>query len=406
MLSSYQSGFCSKRSTGTCLAEFLNNVYTNVDMGKACAGIFLDLSKAFDCVEHETLLYKLKCLGFKQCLVNWFGSYLKDRTQLTVVNNVCSSTGDVSCGVPQGSILGPMLFICYINDLERHLLYSTPSLFADDTALLVSGTMAEDVSYKLNIDLGIVSNYFAANKLQLNLSKTKSMFFHNGYKFRNDNALGIRHNGCHIEQVTCFKYLGVLLDPTLSFKDHVEYICKESKQKTGMLWCMHNFISEPLAYKLYSALIKPVYTYCDYIYDRCSKTLARKIEVVHNSALKAVKSIRGRYSATELHEELKVPWLDVSRKNSTCTEVFKLLEGQGPPNLRDKFKVRDVGRSLRSAHQRALVRPKTRTKFGDGDFVRRGICYWECLPDACKGVETADQFKQNIKLNYYFEHVP
>ena len=78
LLSTYQSGFHSKRSTGTCLAEFLNNVYPNVDAGRACAGIFLDLSKAFDCVEHETLLFKLKCLGFKMCLVNWFRSYLKN----------------------------------------------------------------------------------------------------------------------------------------------------------------------------------------------------------------------------------------------------------------------------------------------------------------------------------------
>ncbi len=191
LLSSYQSGFRSKRSTGTCLAEFLNNIYSNVDAGRACAGIFLDLSKAFDCVEHETLLCKLKCLGFKSCLVNWFRSYLENRTQLTVVNNVCSSTGDVLCGVPQGSILGPMLFICYINDLERHLLYSNPSLFADDTALLVNGSTAADVSYKLNTDLRIVSQYFAANKLQLNLTKTKCMFFHNGIKYRNANVLEV-----------------------------------------------------------------------------------------------------------------------------------------------------------------------------------------------------------------------
>ncbi len=281
----------------------MNNIYTNVDAGCACAGLFLDLSKVFDCVEHETRLTKLECLGFKTCLDNWFRPYLGNRMQLTVVNNVSSSTGDVLCSVPQGSHVGPMLFICYINDLERHLLYSNPSLFADDTALLATGTTIEDVSYKLNVDLGIVSDYFAANKLQLNLNKTKCMFFHNGYKFRNANELAIQHNGLQVEQVNSFKYLGVYLDPTLSFKDHVEYICKKSKQRTGMLWRMRHFISEPLAFQLYTALIKPVYTYCDYIYDGCSKTLARKIEVVHNSALKAIKSIRGRYSASELHAD-------------------------------------------------------------------------------------------------------
>lgn len=106
LLSEHQFGFRANRSTGTCLLDFLHNVYTSIDNGMGCGVLYLDLAKAFDCFEHETLLCKLKSLGFKSCLVNWFRSYLSNRIQSTVVNGVPSSTGEAVFGVPQGSILG------------------------------------------------------------------------------------------------------------------------------------------------------------------------------------------------------------------------------------------------------------------------------------------------------------
>ena len=190
LLSDSQSGFRSNQSTGTCIADFSHNVYKGVDESLATGAIYLDLTKAFDCVEHDIMLEKLRCLGFKTCLIHWFKLYLTDRKQMTVVNGETSSTRDVTCGVPQGSILGPVLFICYINDLEKHLLHSKASMFADDTALYVQGNTPADIDLKLNTDLEMVSNYLAANKLQLNVGKTKCMMFSAPQKFRGyDNRL-------------------------------------------------------------------------------------------------------------------------------------------------------------------------------------------------------------------------
>ncbi len=113
-----------------------------------------------------------------------------------------------------------------------------------------------------------------------------------------------------------YKYLGVVLDPHLTFRLHAEHISKKCKQRVSMLWRMRNFISENLALSLYNSLIKPVFTYCDFVYDGCGKAVSKQLQVMQNSALRAMKGINGRYSATALHLDLHVPWLDVTRKNS------------------------------------------------------------------------------------------
>ena len=135
---------------------------------------------------------------------------------MTVVNGEISGMRDVTCGVPQGLILGPVLFICYINDLEKHLVYSRPSLFADDTALMVKGKSSAYISYRLNVDLDIAARYFASNKLQLNIKKTKCMLFNLLQRYRHDDNLLIFHENTTVEQVDSFKYLGVFLDPQLN----------------------------------------------------------------------------------------------------------------------------------------------------------------------------------------------
>ncbi len=156
---------------------YLTQRYQEIDNGGTCGVLFLDLAKAFDTVDHTILIDKLKLLGFKASTQSWFSSYLQTRSQSTKVGNTISDKSYISCGVPQGSILEPLLFLCYVNDLPFHLNSTLGFLYADDTALLVRGKDPIELQEKLNLELANVSRWFDANKLSMNISKTKLMHF-------------------------------------------------------------------------------------------------------------------------------------------------------------------------------------------------------------------------------------
>ena len=209
--------------------------------------LYLDLSKAFDCVDHQILWFELKCLGFRPSAVKWYESYLTGRRQATQVGTTLSPEKAIECVVPQGSILGLLLFLCYLNDLESHLKYARLMMYADDTALTVCGNSIADISHKLNMELENITKYFAANKLMINNTKTKSMLFHSINKYNRDNEFLIMGGDIAIEQLSSIKYLGIFVDETLSFKEHIDYIGKKVRQRTGVLRKMRGFITQNLA---------------------------------------------------------------------------------------------------------------------------------------------------------------
>ena len=165
-------------------------------------------------------------------------------------------------------------------------------------------------------------------------------------------------------------------------------------------------MAHDLAKQIFISLILPIMRYCDFVYDGCSKTLSRQLEVVQNSALKAVKGINGHYSATELHSELNIDWLDVACKKSSCIELYKLLQGIGPSCLVSEFELRNNPRHLRSNNALMLKTKVNRTKLADMDFVKCAVNYWETLPIHVKQSDPVDSFKTKVKKRNYLEHVP
>ena len=170
-----QSGFRSNHSTETTLLHLSNNWLTNMDKGLINGVVFLDLKKAFDTVDHNILLSKLERCGVRGTALKWFQSYLYGRKQICRINNTESSKTNIHCGVPQGSNLGPLLFLIYINDLPHCLQTTTASMFADDTNLSCTGRTSADIEYKINKDLDNIRKWIICNKLTLNLKKTEFM---------------------------------------------------------------------------------------------------------------------------------------------------------------------------------------------------------------------------------------
>ena len=314
ILNESQSGFRQAHSTGTCLVDFLDSIYEEIDGGGIVGSVYLDLSKAFDSIHHNILIVKLQKLGIRLGSCAWVESYLCDRTQHTKVNNTLSGPLTNECGVPQGSILGPLLFICYVNDLSIHLNHTDAFMYADDTAIIARGKSHDSVHYSLQHDLNILKNWFDANRLCLNVDKTKSMIFSSKRNWNKDIILNLEVNHNAIEQVQHFKYLGVEVDKHLSFNQHVDRICKKVNRGTGLLWRMRSFISQDLAKYLYKSLIEPHFTYLEYVYDACPASSSHKLQIAQNGALRAILNVDSRCSTAILHEKTGIPLLSVNRK--------------------------------------------------------------------------------------------
>ncbi len=218
--------------------------------------LFLDLKKAFDCLNHNILLSKLWGAGLMESSVDWFRSYLVGRTQLTKVNGVLSEERPVQYGVPQGSILGPLLFVMYINDLPQHLGDSRVHLYADDTAIMVTAINLETRKGQLNSRLTEAVEWMNLNHLTLNLAKCKVMMFGTGHTLRgvDGGSVNVAALGTTIEVVEEFKYLGVILDPKMNFSKHADYIARKCSSRLRMLGKTRKFVTAKTSLILYKKL--------------------------------------------------------------------------------------------------------------------------------------------------------
>ena len=211
ILTPKQFGFRPKLSTAIALTYFTDAILDNLDKGSIAGAVFLGLSKAFasDTVSHDRLIKKLSTIGFSQETIHWFTCYLSNRTQVTFVGLEKSTTKPVQVGVPQGSILNPLLFLIYVNDLPSTVNICDITLYADDTVLFCSAKSAIELEQKLNSDLLNLSHWFAANRLTLNTSKCKFMVFASNAQLTRLNDVSLLIDNCPLSRAESFKYLGI-----------------------------------------------------------------------------------------------------------------------------------------------------------------------------------------------------
>jgi len=262
----------------------------------------LDLKKAFDTVNHDILIEKLRQYQLDDKCIKWFQNYLTNRTHCTSVNGVTSNETDCLCGIPQGSILGPLLFIIYINDLPNCVSKSTTvSMYADDTAMYTICKDVNELNRVLNKDLTNVNDWLARNKLSLNVSKTELIILGSKQKLAriNYDEIYVHINGSKLKRVSSCKHLGSIIDENLSWKEHVDHIVKKSRSSLYMLNKAKPLIGSKSLIMLYNAILVPHFDYCDVIWGTCNTSLRQKVQIMQNRAAKIITGGRRYDSSTE-----------------------------------------------------------------------------------------------------------
>ena len=246
LLCSDQFGFRKNKSTLHAVADLVNRILTALDKKEKCTGVFCDLSKAFDCVDHQLLLQKLKNHGITGIPKNWFESYLTNRTQRVQINSnnvtFSSSQGKINFGVPQGSILGPILFIIYVNDLTQHITSAKSTIFADDTSLIITHESKESLHDLTSQAIKQAECWFYDNNLTLNKEKTYQLTF--CHKTNLDlNIVNDKH----------VKFLGLYVDSALNWNVHLNKLSKKLASACFALYRMRNYCSIPKLKEIYCA---------------------------------------------------------------------------------------------------------------------------------------------------------
>ena len=242
ILYSKQFGFRKNNSTIDALIKITDKIRESIDKGKYGCGIFIDLRKAFDTVNHNILLLKMEHYGVRGPSLQWFRFYLSERKQYVYINGECSELKQISCGVPQGLVLGPLLFLIYIDDLPNISKKIDLYLFADDTNLYYEDKSLENVEIRVNKELKNLYLWLSVNRLALNIEKTNFVIFHPFNKPLKYNVTILIHKKAITEKKS-IKYLGILIDSTLSWKDHITKLSKKLSRTVGILYKLRPFVN-------------------------------------------------------------------------------------------------------------------------------------------------------------------
>ena len=339
LLSEHQFGFRKYHSTASALLDCTNDWYINMDRKLFNLTVFIDLKRAFDTVNHEILLEKLLLLGITGSAFQLLESYLSDRSQKCEVNSFISKESKITCGVPQGSILGPLLLLLYINDLPSCLHSTKPRTFADDTNITSSGNCIDNVENAVNSGLENLRKWLMANKLSLNVAKTE--FHIIGNKQNLKNILGQKPNihilDCPIKQVVQCKSLGVILDENISWKSSTNAICKNISSGIYALKRIKPFVDQKTLMSVYNAIIHPYFTYCCEVWDVFGKTQSMRRQKLHNRAARIIADVPHEVSQETVLDLLQWETLKTQRLKSKAKAMFKILHGKGPASLKRLF---------------------------------------------------------------------
>ena len=386
----YRAGF----STTLALIDVVDTIKMAVNRNEYAMGIFLDLEKAFDTINHEILLAKLDHYGFRGHVNIFINSYLNERKQYASVNKKESNYQRINFGVPQGSILGPLFFIIYINDISSAITNFAGKLYADDTALILHHKNINILVNNAELALSNVSHWFKINKLSVSHGKSTFILFHDRRKSSCPELNSLHVDNNYIPRSNEVKYIGLTLDENLNWDSHLKELRNSLTKYFSVFYHIRNFLNKRLVRTIYYSCIYSRIASSIEIYGACGATKLDKIQTLQNKLMKLLTKRDIQYSTNDLHTELNILKVTDIHRYKTLQFVYNCLTGNQISNFSNYFTIKEHQFNLRNTKQ--LHTPKIRTEHGRSTVQHTGATLWNNLPEHIISSKSIHIFKRRL----------
>ena len=394
LLDPKQGGFRPGHSTISTTAFYINDIYEAMNNNETTISIYIDAMKAFDTVNHEILLKKIKYFGITGKNAKWLQNYLSNRKQCTYANDILSQEALITCGVPQGSVCGPLLFLLYINDISKVLTNCKVSLYADDTVLYYSGKNLDDVVTTIQSDLNLLSNWCSKNRLTINCKKTKYCVYgmRSIVKKSKSQDMMLSLNNTVLEKVCSYKYLGFILDDQLNFNKHVKSMTNLITHKLYLLSRIRKYLTKVACISIFKTMILSLIEYGDIIYAGTSQNNITTITNLFYRGLRICDSSNTKITRDQLCHDCHIAPLDVRRD-------IHLLLFMCKQRCNEQLLKRTRKRTrLHQAPVFKLCKPNNEKV--KQNVLYRGAILWNGLPAHDRNM-TFNDFKTNLKRSQF-----
>ena len=421
LIYSKQFGFRGNHSTTHALISLTEHIRNLIDNGQYVCGIFIDLEKAFDTVHHDILCDKLKAYGLRGNINNLLKSYLSNRKQFVSINGFDSVIKDVTCGVPQGSSLGPLLFLLYINDFRLCLSKTSMGHFADDTFIIYNSTKAKTIETIINTELKLVIKWLRLNKLSLNTSKTELIFFHSTRHALNFDNIYINFNGKRLIPVDNIKYLGIFIDKFLLWNHHIFELSKKLSRANGIISKLRYNAPFQICLQVYYAIFYSHLIYGCNVWGLTSEENINKLQVLQNKCVRIMTFAPWNSSTNHLFIRLNLLKVREIININHLKLVYDFQCQRLPDDLMSLFRLsKDVHTTnlmLNSAINNLLFIPTIETKtYGNKSIRYHCAKLWndtfktgylqitEIKKLQISLINSVHQFKNTLKKHYLYRY--
>ena len=395
----YQSAYLKKHSTVTCLHRVVDDMCENIDDDLLCGVCFLDIEKCFDSINHDILRRKLAQYGVNGDALQWFENYLQGRPQCVRVNNVTSESRPCTMGVPQGSILGPLLFLLYVNDFPQHVQNENCNIFADDTIIYSFGSNVHEVMTHLQGALDSAIPWYTSNRLGINADKSAMMLV--GKNSKVQNHVNVTINNVPVEQVNSMKYLGIHLDDNLSWDVQCDKLYRNIAGKISVLRRIRSFTKPGTLKSLYEKTVQPVFDYACTVWSNTKQGNIQKLQRAQNYAARIVSGNFDyvNFRSLDLLHALKWPTVQERCNYFTALLMYKSINGLTPLHLTDSLvRACDVhDRNTRLSNSKDVHVPPHKSNILKRSFIYNDSVIWNNLPSEIKRAENLNQFTYRYK---------